>query len=213
MARSTANFWDKKTAYENWIESTGAPIHRGYYIEDCRTVELGYWPERDCDAAFIQLVGQEGVTGAYVTEIPPGKTLPSFRVAVDEVVYVLKGRGVASIWAGDRAKKVFEWQSHAMFLIPGNYHCQLSNMQGEQSVKLLHCSYLPLAMSVLPDPDYFFNNPLVDYNLLYGQGAREVYSEAKVVTLNEPGTARDGRNIWFGNFFCRHASVGPARSL
>ena len=56
-------------------------------------------------------------------------------------------------------------------------------MQGDQSVKLLHCSYLPLAMSVLPDPDYFFNNPLVDYDLLYGQGAREVYSEAKVVTL------------------------------
>jgi len=169
MARATANFWDKKTAYEYWIESTGAPIHRGYYIEDCRTVELGDWPERECDAAFIQLVGQEGVTGAYVTEIPPGKTLSSFRVAVDEVVYVLKGRGVASIWAGDRAKKIFEWQSHAMFLIPGNYHCQLSNMQGDQSVKLLHCSYLPLAMSVLPDPDYFFNNPLVDYNLLTGK--------------------------------------------
>ena len=75
MARSTANFWDKKTPYENWIESTGAPIHRGYYIEDCRTLELGYWAERECDAAFIQLVGQEGVTGAYVTEIPPGKTL------------------------------------------------------------------------------------------------------------------------------------------
>ena len=92
LARSTANFWDKKTPYENWIESTGAPIHHGYYIEDCRTVELGYWAERECDAAFIQLAGQEGVTGAYVTEIPPGKTLPSFRVAVDEVVYVLKGR-------------------------------------------------------------------------------------------------------------------------
>jgi hypothetical protein len=103
VARSTANFWDRKTAYEYWIESTGAPVHRGYYIEDCRTVQLGYWAERECDAAFIQLVGQEGVTGAYVTEIPPGKTLPSFRVAVDEVVYVLKGRGVASIWAGEES--------------------------------------------------------------------------------------------------------------
>ena len=39
MARSTANFWDMKTAYEYWIESTGAPIHCGYYSEDCRTVE------------------------------------------------------------------------------------------------------------------------------------------------------------------------------
>ena len=79
---------------------------------------LATGPERECDAAFIQLVGQEGVTGAYVTEIPPGKTLPSFRVAVDEVVYVLQGRGLASIWAGDRAKKIFEWQSHACFSFP-----------------------------------------------------------------------------------------------
>ena len=57
MARATANFWDKKTSYELWIESIGVPIHRGYYTEDCRTVELGYWAERECDAAFIQLVG------------------------------------------------------------------------------------------------------------------------------------------------------------
>ena len=63
MARAMRNFWDKTTPYEKWIESTGVPIHRGYYIEDCRTVELGYWPERECDAAFIQLAGQEGVTG------------------------------------------------------------------------------------------------------------------------------------------------------
>src|SRR4030095_2548620 len=201
MARATANFWDKKTPYEIWIESTGARIHRGYYVEDCRTVELSYWQERECDGAFIQLAGQEVFTAAYVTKIPPGKTLPAFRVAVDEVVYVLQGRGVASIWAGTREKKIFEGQSHAMFLIPGNYYCQLSNMHGDQAVRLLHCSYLPLAMSVLPDPDMFFNNPLVDYHLLYGQGAGGVYSEAKVVTLDEPGSFRHGRNIWFGNFF------------
>ncbi len=34
MTRSMANFWDKKTPYESWIESTGVPIHRGYYIEE-----------------------------------------------------------------------------------------------------------------------------------------------------------------------------------
>jgi quercetin dioxygenase-like cupin family protein len=104
MARSTANFWDNKSPYEGWIESLGVPIHRGYFIEDCRKLELGYWQERACDAAFLQLAGQEGVTGAYVTEIPPGKTLPSFRMAIDEVVYVLQGRGLASVWAGERGK-------------------------------------------------------------------------------------------------------------
>jgi hypothetical protein len=50
MARTTANFWDKRSPYENWIESSGVPIHRGYYIEDCRGVDLAYWPERECDA-------------------------------------------------------------------------------------------------------------------------------------------------------------------
>ena len=150
MARTTANFWDKTSPYEQWIQTLGVPIHRGYHIEDLRTVELGQWQERQCAAAFLQLVGQEGVTGAYVTEIAPGKTLPPFRITVDEVVYVLQGRGLASVWAGDHNKKIFEWQSHSVFLIPGNYHCQLSNMQGDQPVKLLHCSYLPLAMSVTP---------------------------------------------------------------
>jgi hypothetical protein len=45
-------------------------------------------------------------------------------MTVGEVVYVLQGRGLASVWAGDRAKKIFEWQSHSMFLIPGDYHSQ-----------------------------------------------------------------------------------------
>ena len=84
MARGTANFWDKGSPYEKWIEALGVPVHRGYYIEDLRTVELGRWKERECGAAFVQLAGQEGVTGAYVTEIEPGKTLPAFRMAVDE---------------------------------------------------------------------------------------------------------------------------------
>src|ERR1051325_4725709 len=116
-----SKFLGQQSPYEGWIESLGVPIHRGNFIEDCRKLELGYWQERACDAAFLQLAGQEGVTGAYVTEIPPGKTLPSFRMAIDEVVYVLQGRGLASVWAGERAKKVFEWQSHSMFLIPANY--------------------------------------------------------------------------------------------
>jgi len=85
-------------------------------------------------------------------------------------------------------------------LIPRNCTYQLSNMQGNQAVRLLHCSYLPLAMSVLPDPDYFFKNPLVNLNLLYGDGARDVFSEAKAMTVDESGP-RNGRNVWFGNFF------------
>jgi hypothetical protein len=77
MARTMANFWEKTSPYEQWIETLGVPIHRGYSIEDLRTVGLGDWRERQCAAVFM-LAGQEGVTGAYVTEIPPGKDAAAF---------------------------------------------------------------------------------------------------------------------------------------
>ena len=33
--------------YRRWMDSVGIPIHRGYYIEDLRTVELDWWAERE----------------------------------------------------------------------------------------------------------------------------------------------------------------------
>jgi len=81
----------KAFTYDRWMESVGIPIHRGFFIEDLRTVELGWWDERQCDAAFIQLTGQEGITSAIVMEIAPGKSLPPMKFALDELIYVLQG--------------------------------------------------------------------------------------------------------------------------
>src|SRR5439155_978164 len=107
--------------------------------EDLRTLPLGWWEERQCNSAFVQLVGQEGVTSARVTEIPPAKTLPPVKFALDEIIYVVEGRGLTTIWSGEkRPKKSFEWQKHSMFLIPHNYVHRLSNMQGDKPVRLLH---------------------------------------------------------------------------
>ncbi|MCH7608435.1 MAG: hypothetical protein IIC94_07710, partial [Chloroflexi bacterium] len=53
-----------QSPYEKWIASTGVPVHRGYFVEDVRTLELGPWPERECDAAFLALTGQEGISEA-----------------------------------------------------------------------------------------------------------------------------------------------------
>ena len=54
--------WSKIFTYDEWMEGQGIPIYRGYYIEDLRTLQLGWWDARECNSAFIQLVGQEGVT-------------------------------------------------------------------------------------------------------------------------------------------------------
>ena len=150
--------WSKKFTYDYWMESTGVPIHKPFYVQDLRVLELDWWEERQCMSAFIQLAGQEGVSSAQVTEIPPGQTLPPLKFALDEVVYVVAGRGLTNIWYDHSAKKSFEWQQHSMFLIPHGCHHQFSNMQGDKPVRLLHYSYLPLALSAVPDPDFFFNN-------------------------------------------------------
>src|SRR3954454_18637767 len=87
--------------YEQWITSTGVPIHRGYFVEDGRTAELGWWEERQCNAAFCVLAGQEGVSEVRITEIPAGATLPPTKFAYDESVYVLDGRGLTTLSTDD----------------------------------------------------------------------------------------------------------------
>src|SRR5437762_14237544 len=102
-------------AYDQWIQSLGIPIHRGYYLEDLRTIPLGTWKERGCQAAILQMAGQEGISEGRVSEIAPGQTLPPVRFALDELIYVLDGQGLTTVWsADDRPKKTFEWNKHSL---------------------------------------------------------------------------------------------------
>lgn len=61
--------YERAYTYDTWMESTGIPIRRGFYIEDLRTVPVGWWKERECNAAFIQLDGMQGVCENRVSEI------------------------------------------------------------------------------------------------------------------------------------------------
>ena len=186
--------------YEQWIQRQGAPIHSGYYIDDGKTVDLGWWAARECNAAFLQLEGQQGVTGVYITEIAPGKTLPPFRMGIDEAVYVLEGRGIATLQDGEgRTQKSFEWQKHSMFLLPGGFSCQFSNVQGTQPARLLHHNYLPLALTcAVPEPGFFLDNPRTNRDRLMAAPGGEFYSEARAETITRMGAPR---NAWAGNFF------------
>ena len=195
------NMWSKHFTYDEWMGSRGVPIYRGYYIADLRILELGWWEERQCNTAFIQLTGQEGVTAARVTEIAPGKTLPAVKFALDEIVYVVEGRGLTTLaTAGGKSKKSFEWQKHSMFLIPHNSRHQFSNMQGDKPVRMLHYSYFPLALSAVRDPNFLFGNPYEAPDIGAGQEG-DFYSEAKMVKNATLDTSW-GRNVfWYGNFF------------
>jgi mannose-6-phosphate isomerase-like protein (cupin superfamily) len=185
------------------MDSRGVPVHRGFFVQDVRKAELAWWEERKCNTAFIQLAGQEGVSEARISEIKPGETLPPYKMAIDEVVYVVSGRGVANVWSDTApTPRSFEWTDHAMFLVPHNHYRQFANMQGDKPVRLLHYSYLPLAMSVVPDPDFFLNNPYVPKG--GHMENQEFYSEAKIISGGAGLRWQDSggdRAYWYGNFF------------
>jgi oxalate decarboxylase/phosphoglucose isomerase-like protein (cupin superfamily) len=189
----------EKSRYDHWMEEQGVPIHRGYYVEDVRTVELGWWAARECHAAFLQLAGQEGVSEARITEIPPGESLPPLKLSIDEVVYAVEGQGLTTVWEGTgEYKRTFEWQAHSMFLLPAGTTHRLSNAQGYRSARLLHYNYLPVAMSVISEPDFFFNNQSIEFYPLSTQG--EFYSEAKIRGQADATSHWEGLH-WSGNFF------------
>ena len=186
--------------YRRWMASVGVPIYKGYYIDDLRTLELGEWPERECNAAFLELDGSEGRAEIRVTEIPPGKTLPPLTFALDEVVYGVEGRGLTTIWGGANGrKKTFEWQKNSMFLIPRGHTHQFSNAQGDKPARLMHYNCLPLVMATLADPDFFFES--------HGELDRvdvdggDFYSPAYAVQIPDASLAFGARDLWFGNFF------------
>ena len=191
-------YHSRNEPYDQWIESIGIPIHRGYAFDDMREIEVAPWDERGCNAAFLVLAGQEGIQETRITEIPPGASLPPTRIAMEEITYVVQGRGLASVWGEPGGeKRSFEWQTHSVFMVPPNYHCQLSNAQGTQPARLLHINYLPLAMSIVRDPDFFFANDYVKE--LPELEGKDAFSEATVTPLEAGELGL--RYLWVGNFF------------
>jgi mannose-6-phosphate isomerase-like protein (cupin superfamily) len=194
---------DYTSPYDLYLETLDIPVHSGYYVEDIRTIELGWWPERGVNAAILKLAGNEGITESRVSEIPPGATTKPIRFALDEAVYVASGRGLTTVTpVGGGTPRTFEWQPHSLFMIPRNTTHQFSNVSGNTPARLLHYNYLPMSMAIQPDPEFYFDNPFRGPDIVESMGA-DFSSEAKVMApqeSNAPGLSR-GMAYWYGNFF------------
>ena len=206
------DYW-RNHAYDRWLAKQDVPVHSSFYVEDARTLERGWWSLRGCPGAVISLEGNRGIEHVHMLEIPPGETIPPFRMALEEVIYVFEGNGIANVWAEGQPKITFEWQKHSLFRIPANYSYELSNARGDQPALTLHVNLLPMAMGTNPSEDYFFNNPYVDLSQMYGDegfysaAARPVQVSGRssfssgarsMASGTEPGRSN---MLWYGNFF------------
>ncbi|HKZ50281.1 MAG TPA: hypothetical protein VJ256_00785 [Dehalococcoidia bacterium] len=180
-----------KTTYEMWIEREGIPIIEGYGVEDVVEVPRGPWARLGGLGAFIQLRGMEGVTGMYVAEIPSGGALNPQKHLFEEVVHILKGRGLTEIWQEGQGKRIFEWGEGSLFAPPINTWYRLVN-GGREPVVLTAVTNAPLVIDLFHNIDFVFNS---DYRFTDRYGGQEGY-------FNEGDkrwqTARS--NIWETNF-------------
>jgi oxalate decarboxylase/phosphoglucose isomerase-like protein (cupin superfamily) len=192
-----------KFTHDVWMDSLGLPLYTGYYIEDLRALALGRWEERGCDAAFIQLEGQQGITETRISELPPRGVLPPVRLAFDEVVYVVQGRGATTVWRSGGERKSFEWTDNSMFLLPRHHFHQFSNTSGSRPARLLHYNYFPLLLSASPDPEAFITTErgeaaepprAVDLEALYAEPTLKT-------TAAEDVSWKRRLSVWVGSFF------------
>src|SRR2546426_496744 len=67
--------------------------------------------------------------------------------------------------------------------------------QGNQPARLLHYNCLPVVMAVVPNPDFFFNNPSM-------QPDRDIFEDESLFSEAKQTTEGGRRSAyWVGNFF------------
>ena len=191
-----------KTAYEKWQEEERIPILRAFYIEDVLKVELEPWERVGGKGAFLNMAGSENTNGAYLCEIPPGKGLKPQRHLYEEMIYILSGRGGATIWNEGGVKQTFEWQAGSLFSPPLNSWFQLFNGSGSEPAKFLSVTTAPLAMNLFHNTQFIFHSDYTFTDRFDGQAG--YFTETK-----EPVRAY----VWETNFVSNLGTFEPRGSL
>ena len=191
-----------KTAYEKWQEAEKIPILKAFHIEDVLKVELQPWERVGGNGAFLNMAGSENTNGAYLCEIPPGKGLKPQRHLYEEMIYILSGRGGATVWNEGGVKQTFEWQAGSLFSPPLNTWFQLFNGSGAEPARFLSVTTAPLALNLFHNTHFIFNS---DYNFTDRFDGNDGY----FTQTKEPVRAY----VWETNFVSNLGTFVPRSSL
>lgn len=147
--------------YRDWQEAQKIPIHRGFFIEDLKAVELSAWDLKGGLAAFVNLEGTGGTNDGYVCEIAPGGKLKPQRHMYEEMVFIVDGHGATTVWHVNGKKHSFEWHPGSLFAIPLNARYQHFNGQGGAPVRYFSVTNAPFIMNLYHNLQFVFENDFV----------------------------------------------------
>ena len=159
----------EKSPYKAWLMGQGCPVTDTLSVTDVGALPVEPWGNTGARAHFLNLVGSGGVDDCWVLEIPPGGQIKPMHHLFDKMVYIISGRGAASVWVEGKARQTFEWQQGSLFGIPLNAWHEFYNGSGNEPVRFLAVTMAPLMMTLNPDHDFIFENPYVFANVYNGE--------------------------------------------
>ena len=155
MAKKFATELD--SPYLQWVRNEGLDIISAHFVPNLHTVELKPWARREGKGVFINHEASRTSNDCYVCEIAPGKQLAPQRQLYEEMVLVLDGQGLTTVWNDAGQRVTFEWKAGAIFAIPLNCWHQHFNGSGQQPARYVGVTFLPSVLNLYGDVDFVFN--------------------------------------------------------
>jgi len=149
-----------QSPYQVWQQGERIPIHRGSYVGDLYTAEVGDWPRIGQQGAFVNLADQEHDDG-WLIEVKPGGQTEVIHHLFEAVIFVLNGRGATTIWQEGKPKQTVEWQRGTIFSPPLNCYYQHFNLDGQQPARMISVTNAPMVMNIYRDAEFFFHDTSV----------------------------------------------------
>lgn len=179
--------------YDEWLKKEGIPLYEEIAgIEDITELPRQPWARMGGRGTFIQLEGtkQEGKL-MYIAEIPGGGSLEPEKHMYDELIYILKGRGLSEVWNEGQAKRSFEWGEGSLFAIPLNAWHRLVNGSREPAL-VFAVTNTPVVMETFRSPEFVFN---CDYKF-----TDRYTGKADYFVTGEKHYKEGYSNVWETNF-------------
>ena len=147
----------EKTPFEQWIESQGVPILKGYAVDDVWKAKLGPWKRLGIQGAIVDLEGEGGMMVGFIYELAPGKQSLPEKHLYEGRVLVLSGNGEARFWYDEGKKVTAKWEPMTLFPLPMNTWHEFINT-GKEPARLFAATNAPLIIDLFRDLDFVFNS-------------------------------------------------------
>ena len=175
QAPKTFEEWWVGSYYKKFVESEGAPLYEGSYLEDLASLPLKDWERRGGKVAYTRLANQEDVS-LQIVEIPRRGELKPEHHMYEAVMYVMKGRGATAIWQEGEPRRTVEWEEGALLAIPLNAWHQEFNSSSDEPCKLLFGTNMAQVINLYHNLDFVFNFPF-QFKDRYSYSMEDYYAD------------------------------------